>query len=351
MMARSSGGIFRVAIVGAATLKGRELKDVLDEMNFPVLDVKLLDDDESLGQLESVGEEATFIQPTDPEHFRQVDFAFFASDPTFTRRHWQSALEAGSTVIDLSYALEGQKNVSVRSPWVERELERGSGAEPERQDLTTTSVVVAHPVATVVSLLMLRAQRVGGIQSAAVTALQPVSEQGKRGMDELHQQTVNLLSFTALPKEVFDEQVAFNMLGRFGEGSTLSLQSTQDRIVKHVELLAGPKIPAPSLMLVQAPTFHAHAFSICLQFSRSVSVANLAAALEGEHVTLTGAEEGPSNVAAAGQGTILVSLRADERNKNCVWIWAAADNLKVSAMSAVECAATLSALRPVGKVQ
>ena len=38
--------VFRVAIVGAATLKGRELKEVLDEMNFPVADMKLLDDDD-----------------------------------------------------------------------------------------------------------------------------------------------------------------------------------------------------------------------------------------------------------------------------------------------------------------
>ncbi len=29
------GGLFRVAIVGAATLKGRELKEVLSDRNFP----------------------------------------------------------------------------------------------------------------------------------------------------------------------------------------------------------------------------------------------------------------------------------------------------------------------------
>ena len=34
-----------------------------------------------------------------------------------------------------------------------------------------------------------------------------------------------------------------------------------------------------------------------------------------------------------------------------VWIWAASDNLKVDAITAVECAATLSTLRPLGKVQ
>ena len=241
--------VFRVAIVGAATLKGRELKEVLDEKNFPVADVKLLDDDESLGQLDQVGDEATFIQPADPEHFRNVDFAFFASDAAFTGRHWQSALQAGATVLDLSYALDGERNVSVRSPWIEKELERESGQEPGHEDLTTTAVVIAHPVATVLALLLLRARNAGIIRTIAATIFEPVSEQGKRGMDELHQQTVNLLSFTTLPREVFDEQVAFNMLGRFGESSSISLKKIENRIAAHLEAIAGKSVLVPSLML------------------------------------------------------------------------------------------------------
>jgi len=344
--------VFRVAIVGAATLKGRELKEVLDEMNFPVADVKLLDDDESLGQLDQVGDEATFIQPADPEHFRNVDFAFFASDAAFTGRHWQSALQAGATVLDLSYALDGERNVSVRSPWIEKELERESGHEPTPEDLTTTAVVIAHPVASVLALLLLRARTAETIRTVAATVFEPVSEQGKRGMDELHQQTVNLLSFTALPKEVFDEQVAFNMLGRFGESSSISLKNIETRISAHFEAVAGNHLPVPSLMLVQAPTFHAHTFSIYIQFDREIDQTALANALAGDHVSIIDAgEDGPSNVNAAGHGSVLVSLRRDARNASGFWIWAAADNLKVAAINAVECAATLSTMRPLGKVQ
>jgi aspartate-semialdehyde dehydrogenase len=344
--------IFRVAIVGAATLKGRELKEVLDEMNFPVSDVKLLDDDESLGQLDQVGDEATFIQPADPEHFRNVDFAFFASDAAFTGRHWQSALQAGSTVLDLSYALEGETNVAVRSPWVEKELERESGHEPSLEDLTTTAVVVAHPAASVLALLLLRARTAGTIRTAAATVFEPVSEQGKRGMDELHQQTVNLLSFTTLPKELFDEQVAFNMLGNFGESSALSLPNLEARITAHFQAISNKHVEVPSLMLVQAPTFHAHMFSIYIQFDREIDAAGVGKALGGDHVAIIGpGEDGPSNVNAAGQAMIMVSLRPDARNRNGFWIWAAADNLKIMAMSAVECASTLSTMRPMGKVQ
>ena len=344
--------VFRVAIVGAATLKGRELKEVLDEKNFPVADVKLLDDDESLGQLDQVGDEATFIQPADPEHFRNVDFAFFASDAAFTGRHWQSALQAGATVLDLSYALDGERNVSVRSPWIEKELERESGQEPGHEDLTTTAVVIAHPVATVLALLLLRARNAGIIRTIAATIFEPVSEQGKRGMDELHQQTVNLLSFTTLPREVFDEQVAFNMLGRFGESSSISLKKIENRIAAHLEAIAGKSVLVPSLMLVQAPTFHAHTFSVYIQFDGETEASALGKALAGDHVTIVDpAEDGPSNVNAAGQGNVLVSLRPDARNASGFWIWAAADNLKIAAISAVECAATLSTMRPLGKVQ
>ncbi len=352
-MNRNPGAqIFRIAIVGAATLKGRELKDVLDEMNFPAVDVKLLDDDESLGQLEQLGDGATFIQPTDPEHFRNVDFAFFASDPAFTRRHWQSALKAGSTVIDVSYALDQEPNVAVRSPWVEKELERESGKEPGPEDLGTTAVVVAQPVATILALLLLRLSSAGKFRTVAATVLEPVSEQGKRGMDELHQQTVNLLSFQALPKEVFDEQIAFNMLGRFGENSSLSLTAIEDRMIAHFQTITGGRVPVPSVMLVQAPTFHAYTFSIYIQFEREIAIDDVAKALAGEHVTVVApGEDGPSNVGAAGQLSVLVSLRKDARNANGLWIWAAADNLKIVAISAVECASTLSALRPIGKVQ
>ena len=110
------GGLFRVAIVGAATLKGRELKEVLTDRNFPAQDTRLLDDEESLGQLEAVGEEPTFIQSVLPEHMENVDFTFFASDENFTRESWAMARKAGSDIIDLSYGLEGEPGVVLRAP-------------------------------------------------------------------------------------------------------------------------------------------------------------------------------------------------------------------------------------------
>ena len=81
------GNLYRVAIVGAGSLKGKEIAEVLNDRNFPSADVKLLDDDESLGQLESVGGEVTFIQKIRAEEFRNLDFTFFGSDTQCTRRN------------------------------------------------------------------------------------------------------------------------------------------------------------------------------------------------------------------------------------------------------------------------
>ncbi len=107
-MKTETQNLFRVAIVGAASLKGKELKDVLEERNFPAAEIKLLDDDESLGQLERVQDEVAVVQPVGRDELAQMDFTFFASDEDFTRKKWKLAREAGSAIVDMSYALENE---------------------------------------------------------------------------------------------------------------------------------------------------------------------------------------------------------------------------------------------------
>jgi len=341
------GGLFRVAIIGAATLKGRELKEVLSDRNFPANDIRLLDDEESLGQLQAIGEEPTFIQSVLPEHLENVDFTFFTTEEGYTRDHWELARKAGSDIIDLSYGLEDRPDIQLRAPWVEREL----GVE-RKVDFIEAPVVLAHPASVVLALLLLRARKVGNIVRAIATLFEPASEHGRRGMDELHEQTVNLLSFQQLPKGVFDTQVAFNLLDRFGEKAVPTLASVESRIVRHFHGIVQDKLNVPSLMLLQAPIFHGHAFSLYIELDNAGQIEEMVAAISGDHVdVLQGGEESPSNVNAAGQEQIQVFARQDPQRPNCFWLWAASDNLRISALGAVECAEGMIASRPRGKVQ
>jgi aspartate-semialdehyde dehydrogenase len=338
--------LYRVAIVGASTLKGKEIAEVLKDRNFPAVDVRLLDDDESLGRLEALGDEMSFIQGIRTEQFERVDFTFFASDQQSTRATWKAARDLGNTIVDLSFALEDEAGAVIRSPWIEREA-----GQPMPPELQPAPVVTAHPAATVLALLGLRSSKAGKVQRFVATVYEPASEHGQKGMDELHEQTINLLSFQELPKNVFDAQVAFNMLARYGPRSAPALDSVSQRILKHYKLVA-PAAVEPSLLVVQAPIFHGHAFSVYIEMETAVALGDFAQALTGDHIVLArGAEDVPNNVSAAGQGDILVSLARDANHENGVWLWAATDNLRLSALTAVECAETMTASRPRGQIQ
>jgi aspartate-semialdehyde dehydrogenase len=130
------------------------------------------------------------------------------------------------------------------------------------------------------------------------------------------------------------------------------VESVERRVTEHFKKIVGDRAPVPSLMLLQAPIFHAHGFSIYIELERRVALGDLSQALAGEHVSLTRvAEDSPSNVNAAGQDEILVTLRRDVQRENGFWLWATADNLRLAAQTAVDCAAALAASRPQGKVQ
>jgi aspartate-semialdehyde dehydrogenase len=104
--------------------------------------------------------------------------------------------------------------------------------------------------------------------------------------------------------------------------------------------------------VLQAPVFHGHGFSVYLEMEKPVAMADLSQALAGEHVVVSGSpEDTPTSVSAAGQGDILVALTIDANHKNGVWLWATTDNLRVAALTAVECAETMTASRPRGQIQ
>lgn len=341
--------MYKIAIAGASSLLGRELKDVISESPLAAATFVLLDEDDAGGQLEQVGDEVTFIQTIGPDAFERVDFTFLCGNESMTRKHWREALRAGSTVLDMSGALDQEAGVLVRAPWL--------GSESTTVDLFTPAVVPAHAAAIALGLLLERIQLAAQVRSVVATVLEPASDFGRKAMDELHQQTVNLLSFQSLPRAVYDAQVAYNLLGAMGENSTISLSAVESRIRRHYELLSAGRWPALALHVLHAPVFHGTTFSIDLELERPVEIAALEDALSGEHIDLVLEDtDSPSNLAATGQNDVLVRMRPEPLTRNSsetvrLWLWAAVDNLRLNALNAVECALDLRRLRPQGTVQ
>jgi aspartate-semialdehyde dehydrogenase len=341
--------VYQIAIVGASSLLGKELKEALADSPLSLSHIVLLDEEEAQGQLDQVGEEVTFVQAMQSDSFEKVDFAFFAGSEDLTRKHWRQALRAGATVLDLTGALDQETGVLVRSPWL--------GAEAVTPDLFTPAIVPAHPAALALAMLLERIQLAAPVRFAAATVLLPASEFGRAAMDELHQQTLNLLSFQTLPRDLYDAQVAYNLLSGLGEASKVNLGTVEARIRRHYAALGSGPWPVLALQVVAAPVFHGHGFSIALELEGPTEIALLEDALGGEHLDLVLEDtDSPSNLAATGQNDVLVRLRPekDHRNPNLtsrVWLWAATDNLRLSAQNAIECALDLRRLRPAGTVQ
>lgn len=341
----------KIAIVGAGSLRGKELNDALADSPFAGAEFLLMDDEAELGSLEAVGDEVTFIQRIDTDSFQHVDFAFFAGEPELTRKHWQNAIRSGASIIDLSGALEGEPGVLVRGPLAGED----AASAGEAPTLETKAVVPAHSVAVALALLLGRMAQNAPVRSAAATVLEPASEYGRAAMDELHQQTVKLLSFQELPKQVYDTQVAFNTTPSFGEAAKFSLAASESRIRRHYAVLTGNRLPEPDIQLLHVPVFHGYGVSMSAELTKATSLDQMEASLAGEHVEVVTADaDPPTNLSVAGQSNILVRVRphnTTEAETTRFRLWAGLDNLRFATLNAVACALELKRLRPSREVQ
>jgi len=339
---------YRIGIVGAASLLGNELSEALADSALATSDLVLLDAEDAAGRLSSTGEEANFIQKLDSEAISVLDIVFFASDPETTRTYSTAARQANASVVDLTYALESESETILRGLW--------GGLDPQtaQPDLTTPAVVSAHPAALMLALLTRRLRNRLPIRTVAATFFEPASEHGQAAMDELHQQTVSLLSFQSLPRQQYDAQIAFNMLPTLGDAAKVNLSAVRRRIVDHYEKIAGAEVVPISLQLIQSPVFHGYTATLFVELEEAVGKTEFESAAQGDGIDLVGGEsDPPSNLSAAGQQQLLMQVRpADGGAKGTRFlVWMAADNLKLAAANAVACADELRRMRPQGSVQ
>lgn len=358
--------ILKIALVGAASLLGKALNDELANSAFASGDFHLLDEEDEAGKLAASADEATLIQKIEPDSFNRCDFTFFAGSSEQTRKHWRQALKAGSRIVDLSGALEDAPGVIVRAPWIQEESLTLSPSAKQiatpltAPDLQTRAVVSAHPVAVLLALLFARSEQLAPVRATWVTLLQPASEYGHAALEELHQQTTNLLSFQALPTEIFGGQTAFNLAVSFGREGQVHLSRASDAIRRQYGQIAPVSTAALALQIVQVPVFHGYALSIALEFAQPVGTDAVINALAGPHVHIvTQASEFPGNVQAVEEDDVQVLIQSvtsttsssDKAETSRFWLWVVADNLKFAAQNAIACAVELNRLRPRGSVQ
>jgi aspartate-semialdehyde dehydrogenase len=332
----------RVAIAGASSLLGKELNLWLEESNFPAIDIRLVDEEFVAGTLAEVGGEPAVIETVTQESFERLRFAFFTGSPEFSRRHAAEARRAGAVVIDLSGGLVADPKARPWIPTLDAVLPSPAESVPpgEPQSLF---VVPSAPADVAISISAALAPV--GLEHLVVTVLQPVSEVGPEAIEELESQVVKLLSFQPVSQTVFDAQVGFNLLSSYGPESRIKLADARAKIASESKRYLVGRAPVPAIMLVQAPVFYSHAFTAYAEFRAAPELEDLSARLRAAGLKVARAkDEPPTNVNIVGE--VRPVLRQPERDPGIetgVWLWGAADNLRVPAATAVSIAEKLLA--------
>ena len=323
-----------IALIGGETLLGKEVRELLDSAGFAG-EVKLFSaENPHTGILTTEHGEPAVMPPLEAADLSSIPLLCLAGPPEASPKALEQVTRGkrAPVIIDASGGLEDHPAARLRAPM----------AESEPRETKAPIHVIAHPAAIALALFLKKLQRSSPIRGSVAVAFEPASEQGQRGLDELQQQTLALLSFRKLTKDVYDAQVSFNVLPQYGSDAPKSLDSIESKIDRHLaSLLAhGDLVPMPSLRLIQAPVFHGYSFSLWVEFENNPVVDRVSEGLASAQIEVrSGDEEAPNNVAAAGQSGITVgSIALDRNNPRACWFWIVADNLRIAAENAVEVA-------------
>lgn len=315
-----------VAVVGGDSLLAREIRDLLSE-STPAPRVQLISAAaDNVAVLSSEDDEAVVMTPLSAGTLEGSRVAFLAGSPASSRRALKLNPPEGPVLIDTTAALEDQPEARLRAPSAE-----ASNPAPSRIQ------VIAHPAAIALAMLLSRLARIAPIQRTVVHVFEPASERGQRGLDELQKQTVAVLSFQKLQKDVFDAQLGFNLLARYGEEALEPLEFIEQRLERHLAslLAAYSGIPMPSVRLIQAPVFHGHSFSLWIEFEENPGAEAIERSLAESGIDVR-SEEPPNNVGIAGTSGLSVGAVAQDQNfPRACWLWMVADNLKLAAENAI----------------
>lgn len=325
-----------VAVVGATGVVGTETIGLLEERDFPVGSLRLMASGRSAGDtMQFRGREIT-IESLAAADFAGVDVVFSAPGASVSREHMPRAVEAGALVIDKSSAFRMDPDVSLIVPEVNAHMARRDAG------------IIANPNCSTIPLVMVLdpLHREFGIRRVVVSTYQAVSGAGRKAGDEMIAQTVAILNRRPMPLDVFEHQIAFNVIPQvetFVPGD--DGYSTEERKVcdESRKILGIPDLRITATC-VRVPVINGHSESVNIEFDTPAGADDVRQVLSGRSgirvMDDPAAGMYPMAIEASGLNDVLVGrIRSDKTVDSGVNLWLACDNLrKGAALNAVQIA-------------
>ena len=337
MIKKKSG--YTVAILGATGAVGRETLEILEERKFPMTDLKLFASNRSAGEVMTcLGREYTVEELTDSSSFDGVDVAFISATDAISRESGHRLGAAGIAVIDDSAVFRMDDGVPLVVPEVNasalRDMPRGIVSIP---NCTTTPLVMAlkplHDAA--------------GVKRVVVTTFQSVSGTGAAAMDELMDQTKDLLAFRDVTAKVYPYQIAFNLLPHIGSFSEAGDCSEEVKIAQETRKILGAANLRVTATTVRVPVLRCHSEAINVELERPLKANEARAALAAMPGVIVYDDPVkklyPMPLDATGKDEVYIGrVREDESIANGLNLWVVSDNLrKGAALNAIQIAECL----------
>jgi aspartate-semialdehyde dehydrogenase len=331
---------YRVVVVGATGNVGREMLNILAERQFPLDEIAAVASPRSTGDIIDFGDSGQELRVRNIEHFDFAgwDMALFAAGSAVSKDYAPRAAAAGCTVIDNSSLYRMDPDVPLIVPEV----------NPEAIDGYRRKNIIANPNCSTAQMVVALKplHDAAGIRRVVVSTYQSVSGAGKKGMDELFEQSRNIFVGDSNDPTVFTKQIAFNVIPHIDEFLDDGSTKEEWKMVVETKKILDPMIKVTATC-VRVPVFVGHSEAINIEFEREISADEARDILrEAPGIMLVDKREDGGYVTpveAVGEYATYVSrVREDPTVENGLNLWCVSDNLrKGAALNAVQIAELL----------
>ena len=331
---------YRVAVVGATGNVGREMFNILEELEFPVDKIHAIASRKSIGVEVSFGEKILKCEDLAQFDFSTVDIVLMSAGGTVSKEWSEKIGKAGAIVIDNSSAWRMDPDVPLIVPEV----------NPDAIEGFTRKNIIANPNCTTAGLLVALKplHDVAKIKRIVVSTYQSVSGTGKEAMDELWDQTKGVFVLGAPEPKKYPKQIAFNVIPQCdvfledGSGDTKEERKMADETHKMLD----PDIKV-SATCVRVPVFVGHGEAVNIEFHSHLDEDEAREILrEAPGLLVVDKREDGGYITpkeAQGEFPVFVSrIRNDPTLEHGLSLWVVSDNLrKGAALNAVQIAELL----------
>ena len=331
---------YRVVVAGATGNVGREMLNILAEREFPVDEIAAVASSRSTGDEIEFGETGQKLKVRNIEHFDPTgwDIALFAIGSEATKVYAPKFAAAGCTVIDNSSLYRMDPDVPLIVPEV----------NPEAIDGYQRRNIIANPNCSTAQLVVALKplHDAAKIKRVVVATYQSVSGAGKKGMDELFEQSRNIFVGDPNEPEFFTKQIAFNVIPHIDvfldDGST----KEEWKMVVETKKILDPSIKITATC-VRVPVFVGHSEAVNIEFENEISADEARKILREAPGVMVVDKREPGGyvtpIEAVGEYATYVSrIREDPTVENGLSLWIVSDNLrKGAALNAVQIAELL----------